>query len=219
MKIIQNIDAYGEEIRMYMEHGNPIVVPTDTNYNLACLPESIEAIDKIYTFKERKRDKPLSLFFLHKEDWKKYGYVENKEFMNILIEKYWPGPLNIVVSKKSKKFDYMLNGSESIALGCIRNKAWRKLLECLGKSAIALTSANISGTVLDEIVTKEVVLEQMGEKIAYMIESEEPIEATKSSTIVSIEQYGVQILRDGDISQEELKEVLIREGFYVHKEV
>lgn len=216
MKVIKNIENYAIEILKHMEQGNPIVVPTDTNYNLACIPDSVKAIDKVYSYKEREKDKPLSLFFLQREDWKRYGKVQNNRIMNILVKQYWPGPLNIVMSKLSNNFDYMLNDNNSIALGCIRNKTWRKFLKCIGKPAVALTSANISGTISDEIVTKEIALKQMGNRVSYMIESEDSMDATRSSSIIMIEKHGIQILRDGDISKEELSEVLTREGFYVH---
>lgn len=217
MKIIQDIGAHRTEISECVKDGNPIAVPTDTNYNLACDPESIEAINKIYLYKQRKRDKPLSLFFLNRTDWEKYGVPENRSLMQILTEHFWPGPLNIVLNRKSDKYDYLLNGSSTISLGCIKNKTWRTFMELMDCDAVALTSANISGCCDERLVTKETVIQQMSEQIPYLIEDLEENHATSSSTIVLLERNGIKVLREGDITLNILKGVLEKEGYYVKR--
>lgn len=216
MRIISNIEQTSEldKVIRCMENGNPIILPTDTNYNLACLPESFEAIDKIFYYKKRPKNKPLSLFFFNPEDWNKYGICENNEIMQLLIEKFWPGPLNIIINKKNNKYDYMLNGMNSIALGCISNPTWRRFMQALGRP-IAITSANISGTADDMLVTEEIAIEQMSASVEYFIKSKKPITASKSSTIVIVTKKGVKILREGDIDKKMLNNSLMERGYYV----
>lgn len=172
MKIVTNIKDEIEEILEHMREGNPIILPTDTNYNLACFPKSKKAINKIFEYKQRPKDKPLSLFFLKPHDWKKYGISKNHIITNKLVETFLLGPLNIIVDKKDNQYDYMLNNSDTIALGSISNLTWRTFMQYTNGEPVAITSANISGTVDDMLVTKEIAISQMGNYVEYFIESE-----------------------------------------------
>ncbi len=214
MEIISGTTVMYTLLKEALENNQPIIIPTDTNYNLCCLPSSTESIDLIFKYKNRKKDKPLSLFFLEPEDWKKYGSVENEDIMNLLIRHFWPGPLNIVVNNVTN-FNYMLNDSNTIALGCIQNKTWREFMHTLNQP-IAITSANISGTADDLLITERVAFEHMGDKVSYMLKSASPVKSTKSSTIVLINSNSsIKILRQGDITQEELESVLEKGGYRV----
>ncbi len=194
----------------------PIIIPTDTNYNLACLPESNKAIDLIFEYKKRAKDKPLSLFFLNPNDWTKYGSTKNNTLMELLVKEFFPGPLNIVV-ENTTNYSYMLNGNSTIALGCLENPTWRKLMEKLN-SPIAITSANISGTADNMLITEDIALEQMGEKVKFMLRSENEVLTTKSSTIVSLlEENKVIILREGDISARDIELIVGDRGYLVEK--
>lgn len=215
MKVVTNFDNDINEILKYMNKDNPVIIPTDTNYNLACFPDSKEAVDKIFKYKQRPKDKPLSLFFLNPNDWIKYGTCKNPKIMQTLIEAFWPGPLNIIIDKRNSDFDYMLNNVNSIALGCISNPTWRKFMDYLDGKPIAITSANISGTVDDELVTKEIAISQLKDCVEYFIESENPIKTSKSSTIVLVKDRGIKILREGDIDRNLLLKVLGKEGYEV----
>lgn len=161
----------------------------------------------IFLLKQRNKNKPLSLFFLKPNNWRYYDKPENERLMELLVQSFWPGPLNIVVPKKDHQYDYMINGGETIALGCIRNKTWRDFMQYLNGEPIALTSANVSGYEI-EMVTKEIAMEQMGDKVSDFLLSEEKVKTSKSSTIVSIETKGVRMLRKGDITDEMIKEVI-----------
>jgi len=216
MQVVTDNNTNWGELINHMEEGNPIIIPTDTNYNLACFPDSIEAIDKIFLYKKRKKDKPLSLFFLDPSDWEKYGDAHNKNLMRLIVEKFWPGPLNIVLNKKSFAYDYMLNNSDTISLGCISNPSWRKFMSNLQGKAIGITSSNISGMVDDTLVTKEIAFNHMGNKVKYFLESKQSIKTTKSSTIIAIENDGIRILREGDISTKILRNYLQKEGYSVN---
>lgn len=218
MQIIIDNNSNFKDLIIHMKKGNPIIIPTDTNYNLACFPDSIEAINKIFLYKKRKKDKPLSLFFLDPNDWEKYGHVENKNLMNLIVKNFWPGPLNIVIDKKNSNYDYMLNNSNTISLGCVSNPSWRNFMKNLDGGAIGITSSNISGMADDTLVTKEIALDHMNNKIQYLIESKHPIKTTKSSTIIAVKNDGIEILREGDISTEMLTKFLHKKGYSVNGE-
>lgn len=88
-------------------------------------------------------------------------------------------------------------------------------MEYLGGNPIAITSANISGTVDDMLVTKEIAISQLGNCVEYFIESEQPIKTSKSSTIVLLKENGIKICREGDIDRAALVNALCKEGYEV----
>lgn len=208
MNIVTNINTCIDEILEHMRKGNPIIIPTDTNYNLACLANSAEAIDKIFKYKKRPKNKALSLFFLDPSDWNKYGICDNERIIERLAETFWPGPLNIIINKRNSDYDYMLNNKSTIALGSVSNPTWREFMSHLNGEPIAITSANISGTVDNTLVTKEIAISQMKNCVDFFIESSNAISTSKSSTIVSVIDNTVKLIREGDIDKKALDNAL-----------
>lgn len=64
----------------------------------------------------------------------------------------------------------MLNNSDSIAIGCVQNKTMRNLISYI-QSPIAITSANISGTADDILITENEAIKHMGNNVNYMLRS------------------------------------------------
>lgn len=214
MQVLSEPNVNWKLVVNHLKQDHPIIIPTDTNYNLCCLPSSKQGVDRIFEYKQRKKDKPLSLFFSNPTDWEKYGETPFVELMNLLMLSFWPGALNIVIKKKTKEFDYVINNSDSISLGCISNSTWRNFMSYVN-GPIAITSANISGTADNLLISEDVAKEHMGDKIKFMLKSTFPIQNTKSSTIVSILEGDVKILREGDITREMLEKVVSKEGYHV----
>ncbi len=184
-------------LKKVLFNGEPIILPTDTNYNLCCLPDSTDAIDKIFAFKKRPKNKPLSLFFSDPNDWKMFGSTPQKVLMDQLTTEFWPGPLNIIIDNQTN-FSYMLNNSSTIALGCLQNKTFRDFSKFLGLP-LAITSANISGTADDLLITKEVAALHMGTRVKYLLISQEENTTSMSSTIVKLDTAGISLVREDDL--------------------
>lgn len=107
--------------------------------------------------------------------------------------------------------------SSTISLGCVQNEVFREFVEYLG-GVVAITSANISGTADDLLITEEFADEHMGDKVDYLLKSNVESLATKSSTIIKVNDIGtVTILREGDISKKEIQNVLQKEGYVIEK--
>ena len=64
------------------------------------MPNNKICIDRIFKYKKRSKDKPLSLFIDEPEDWKLYGENKNVELVDKLVNIFWPGPLNIILKIK-----------------------------------------------------------------------------------------------------------------------
>ena len=85
--------AYAAE---HLRQGQVLGMPTDTFYGLAADPFNLHAVERIYEIKSRNRHKPLSLLIESVEQAEYLAKPLPDEFY-LLAEKFWPGPLTVVV--------------------------------------------------------------------------------------------------------------------------
>ena len=96
MKIVTKLENDITDILVHMKDNNPIVIPTDTNYNLACFPTSEEAIDKIFTYKQRPRISRCHYSSLIRRIGRNMGYAKRAAY-GTAGHTLLPGPFNIIV--------------------------------------------------------------------------------------------------------------------------
>lgn len=181
--------------------GGVALLPTDTNYALGCLPQAEAVCARLYAIKQRPADKPLTLFVRNAAEGRSYADLspEEEEIFNDLAGRFWPGPLNLIVragprAPKHKYFD-----AKTISLVCNRNRALMDLLDAVD-GPLALTSANISGTTVDGLVSADLAAELFGNKIDVFVPTVESASGTtQSSTIVSLVGGSLRIVRQGDV--------------------
>lgn len=82
--------------------GKTFILPTETSYGLCCDATNAEAVERIFTIKERKSDKPL-LIILPTVAMAKQVLVWN-DLLEKISTKYWPGPLTVVGTYKTPPF-------------------------------------------------------------------------------------------------------------------
>ena len=126
-----------------IKNGGLVAVPTETVYGLAGNGLSREAIEKIYKVKGRPAVKPLSLMVSSPEDMEKYCVNVSSE-AKLLAEKFWPGPLTIVLEAAPIVPDIVRAGGKTVGLRCPDSPL---TLQLLADSALpfAAPSANPSG--------------------------------------------------------------------------
>lgn len=125
-----------------LKEGGLVAFPTDTVYGLAADAKSTQAVKKIFKVKKRPRANPLPILIAKKSDLKKYALhvpAETKKLMN----KFWPGPLTLVLKKKKIISDAVTAGKNSVGVRIPDNKVALALIQTLGRP-LAATSANIS---------------------------------------------------------------------------
>ena len=208
---INVVNDINEEVlkraKLILENNGVIVLPTDTNYNLICDSSSEIAIDRIFKIKGRARYNPLSLFFSQPEDWKTYGFSKNNSAVEKIIQHFWPGPLNIILNRTTAVSDCILNGGSTVALGCISNPVWQKVVSYYGRP-ITLTSANRSGEANNMLVTKDIALEHVGLHVdMFFVDNSKKI-TTKSSTIIDFTDQEFKIIRSGDITSKHIEDII-----------
>ena len=179
--------------------GAIVVFPTDTVYGLGCNPYNHEAVLSLYEIKKREKTKPFPVIGYSKKEVE--AIAEFNPLEKKIAEKFWPGPITMLLKVKDKEIQKSLDLGRKIAVRVPNNQCVLALLkEC---KLLIGTSANISGTTpfndpnecsknlsgYDLLIDGGIISSQ-GE-----------------STIVEIENNNVKVLRKGSISEEEIKEL------------
>lgn len=185
-----------------IKQGKIVVFPTETVYGIGTNGLDENAVKKLYEVKQRPLNKPISLL------------VSNMEMVNLIakditeveykiMEKFFPGPLTIILKKKEIVPDILTAGQDTVGVRMPRGEIARKLVEC-ANVPIAAPSANISGepsgTNLQEIK------KHFEGKVDYFIDGGNS-ELGLASTIVQVVEGKPQILRQGSITLEQINQI------------
>ena len=176
-----------------------MAIPTDTVYALCCNANDEDAVAKIYNLKNREKDKPISLFIKSIDKLDKYidncrGECLQSPIIE-LLNKYWPGALTVIFKKNKNIYDYLTSGKDTIGIRIPDDKL---LLDILDKVdfPLAQTSCNMSHE--KELKNAKEIYDKFGDKIDLIIQTNADV-VGKASTIISVENGDIKILRQGDI--------------------
>jgi len=198
---LENDIAAIEEASGIIQEGGTVVFPTETVYGLGANALDEKAVKKIFEAKGRPQDNPLIMHVCSKEILE---YVEEVPVVaQKLIDKFWPGPLTIILNKKSVVPDITSAGLKSIGIRMPKNEIALKLIE-FSKVPIAAPSANISGRPSPTEVKR--CIEDLSGKVDYIIGGKQS-EVGLESTIVDCTVYPPLVLRPGGITLDMLKEI------------
>jgi L-threonylcarbamoyladenylate synthase len=185
--------------------GGLVAFPTETVYGLGANALDEDAARKIYNAKNRPQDNPLIVHISsHKEV---EGLVRNMPpEARILMERFWPGPLTLVLEKSNKVPYSTTGGLDTVAVRMPRHPVALALIKESGVP-IAAPSANISGR--PSPTTAEDVYEDMAGKVDVILDGG-PCEVGVESTVLDLTGDVPVILRPGGVTREELEEAVGR---------
>ncbi len=192
-----------EEAVKLIKEEKLIVFPTETVYGLGADALNKEAVKRIFEIKGRPLDKPLSILIGKKEDLRQYVQKIPKS-AQVLIERFWPGPLTLIFKASSLIPDIMMGENSTIG---IRMPDCRIALEIVKASGVLLAcpSANLSGS---PAPTKaEEVIKDLGERIDLLLDGGETRIGVES-TVLDLTASSPTILREGALKKEEIEEVV-----------
>lgn len=192
-----------EEIIEALREGEVVGFPTDTVYGLGCDANNHHALAEIYQLKHRPLDKPLILFVASQAEVARYAAVI-PDLAQTLMNHFWPGPLTIVLPKKSTVSDKISAGLGTIGLRMPNHQA---VLEILSESKLTLatTSANVSGAVA--ATTGAEVESVFGSRLRILAGN---AEQQVASTVIEIKENNEYvILREGAISAREIAQAIV----------
>lgn len=190
-----------EHIANCLRTGMVLGLPTDTFYGLAVDPVNLRAVEQIYEIKTRSRHKPLSLLIA--DATQAYGLARDIDTaFDKLAERFWPGPLTIIVKAGSKLPLRVTANTGNVALRVPEAPIARAVVQALGLP-ITATSANLSG--LPECTSAMCVREQLGDRIPLIVDGG-PTGRSVATTIVDLSSGGHHwhILREGAIPTHEI---------------
>lgn len=185
-----------DEAIVALRLGKLIVIPTDTVYGVAALPELPDAIAALFEAKGRSEDKPIPVLGASVEDLERV--VVFNDHARKLAARYWPGPVTLILPR-SEGFTADLGGTrkDTIAVRVPKEPRAIELLKRTGP--LAVTSANASGD--REATTIEEARAALGSGVALYVDGGRC--AGKPSTIVFLAGER-RVLREGAISDEEI---------------
>lgn len=183
--------------------GEVVAIPTETVYGLAGNAINSSSVLKIFEVKNRPQFDPL---IVHVADIvQAQQFVEDiSEQAKLLSEEFWPGPLTLLLKKKSIIPDLVTSGLDTVGIRCPNHPLTQQLLKSIS-FPLAAPSANPFGYVSP--TTAQHVNEQLGEKIQYILDGG-PCEVGIESTIIGFEEDSPVVYRLGGISLEQIQQVV-----------
>lgn len=191
-----NIETCAKRAAGILRAGGLVIYPTDTVYGLGADAFSDEAVAKIYTVKARDESKPVHCVVASLDMAAEYG--ELNDTARALAKKFLPGPLTLVVEKKTGISSGIAQGIETIGFRIPKDDFCIALAHEFGRP-YTTTSANVSG--METGKTPQAVLEQLGDKavlVDLVIDAGE-LPRSKPSTVVGVHGKEVVVLREGAI--------------------
>ena len=186
-----------------LREGGLVAFPTETVYGLGGNALDPKASMKIYAAKGRPSDNPLIVHIADIKDLAKIT-TEIPEGARILAEKYWPGPLTMILPKADSVPKETTGGLDSVAVRFPSDRIAQELIKAAG-GFVAAPSANTSGRPSPTMA--EHVEEDLGDAIEMIIDGGQ-VGIGLESTIVDFTEDVPVVLRPGYISLEMLKDTL-----------
>ena len=176
--------------------GGVILVPTETVYGLVCDWHDNVARERIYRLKHRSENKPLAMFADSAEMAERFGVQLNDDARK-LLNKFSPGPITVIAPGSG---DYPTVG--------VRIPDHDFILQLLRKRRrpLASTSANASG--MPNVLSVAEALTQLDGKVDMAVDGGTLQENALASTVVSVCSGTVQILRQGPVSELDIRREL-----------
>ena len=179
--------------------GGLVAVPTETVYGLAANGLDADAVQRIYDVKGRPSIKPLSLM-VHDTSWMERLCTSVPKAAKALAERFWPGPLTIILPAKDQIPEIVRAGGDTIGLRCPDHPDTLALIQ-QADLPLAAPSANPSGAPSPK--TAEEVATYFSGKIEAIIDGG-PCGIGTESTIADLAHTPYRILRQGALPAEDV---------------
>jgi len=186
-----------------LRDGELVAFPTETVYGLGANAQNPAAVRKIFEAKGRPTTHPVIVHldsprFLHR--WVR----EVPETATRLAERFWPGPLTMVMPRAANVHDIVTGGQDTVAIRVPSHPMAQQLLTAFG-GGIAAPSANRYGKLSP--TRAEHVREELGDAVKVILDGGE-CQIGLESTIVSFEGQHVRLLRPGGVTAAQIRQVV-----------
>jgi L-threonylcarbamoyladenylate synthase len=183
--------------------GGLVAFPTETVYGLGADAMNAGAVRKIYAAKGRPSDNPMIIHIARASDIGALVSELSPDAVR-LIEGFWPGPLTLVMKKKSSVPDEVTGGLATVAVRMPDDPVAAELIRLAG-TPIAAPSANISGR--PSPTTAEHVLRDLDGRVDAILAGN-PCRLGIESTVLDISGDGPTVLRPGFVTADAISILL-----------
>ena len=186
-----------------LKNGGVVAIPTETVYGLAASAYDENAIKSVFVAKGRPQDNPL---IVHISDMEMLSEIvlDIPKTAIKCAEKFWPGPLTMVLKKSDKINDSVSAGLKTVAVRMPCEKTAHSVIS-ESRLPLAAPSANVSGK--PSPTTANHVINDLDGKIDAVIMGEDSTVGVESTVITLVGEHPV-LLRPGAVTLEQLKEIL-----------
>jgi L-threonylcarbamoyladenylate synthase len=201
------VDAVVERAASVLESGGLVVLPTDTVYGVGAAVNRPEGVARLYTAKGRPLDRPIpvlvsSLAAAHDL------VTDIDPISRTLMERYWPGPLTIVLPAVERLPSEIVRDTGTVGLRMPDHPVALAIIERAG-GALAVTSANRSDE--PETQTAEAAAREIGRAVDLVVDGG-VTPGGIPSTVVRAEGDDLVVLRQGAVSESELRGAISASG-------
>lgn len=186
----------------FLQSGKIVIYPTETLYGMGVDAQNAQAIEFLFKIKKRDLSKPISVLLPNKKDLKKYAEVPDS--VHRLVQAFWPGPLTIVL--KSNKFPKGIVSKDGKVGFRVSSHPLAQNLLLKYNRPITTTSANVANQ--DPPDDTMEFFKIFPKHSFVLIQEIKPSKRTQASTVVDCSEDTPKILREGEITLEDLQEVL-----------
>jgi tRNA threonylcarbamoyl adenosine modification protein (Sua5/YciO/YrdC/YwlC family) len=189
---------YLKEASDIIRQGGLVIIPTETVYGIAADATNIKAVEKLFAIKERPQDKPFSLHVDDKNKVEDFA-CDIPVAAYKLMDKFWPGPLTLVLKSKEKGTIGIRMPDHNVALKIIT----------LSRTSVVCPSANISGK-KPPVDFKDAIKDLMG-KVNFAVDAG-PTKLRIESTVIDLTGEHFKILREGAIKAKDIDQELFKKN-------
>lgn len=186
-----------------LKRGEVIVFPTETLYGLGADALNFTAVEKVFQLKGRDADNPFPVLVADRTMLNSL-VAEITPLAELLITRFWPGPLTLVLPARPDIPQPLVNRQGGIGVRLSSQPIATELVRLLRRPLTA-TSANLSGQPGAHTVAEAKIY--FAEKISVYLDGGE-LQSPTGSTVAAIDKNKLNIIRAGDISRQALEDAV-----------
>jgi len=181
-----------------LSRGELVCYPTDTVYGVGAAASNEDAIRRLFAVKGRSLDKAMPLLIAHPADAERIAEIPVEATR--LIERFWPGPLTLVMQRRQGFRSLALANQDTVALRVPDETVVRDVIAAVGEP-ITGTSANRAGSRAATSAAEAAM--QLGQMVELVIDGGLR-RGGQESTVLDITVTPYKVLREGAVGREEL---------------
>lgn len=199
-----------EEAIALLNKEEVVALPTETVYGLAGKFDSVRAIEKIFSTKNRPFFDPL---IVHVSNWAQIPLVTTEWSSNLqcLADSFWPGPLTLILKRTAKVSDLASSGLDTVGVRWPNHAIFQKIIAAVGP--LAAPSANMFGKTSP--TSAQHVVQEFKDQVAVVDggDCDVGIESTVLRPTFAERSLKIEIFRPGQITAEQIEVWAKTHGF------